>query len=68
MTLTVYDQDEPATANGAFIVHDNDVVAIPCGYHPLAAAPEHRVWVLAGDGSELKFFTHESMRWLEPRL
>jgi 5-deoxy-glucuronate isomerase len=67
----LYSPDNPETANRAFIVRNNDVVAIPNGYHPIASAPGHRVyyyWVLAGKGNVLKFFTEQSMRWLEPGL
>jgi 5-deoxy-glucuronate isomerase len=67
----LYDPNDPATANRAYVVRNNDVVAIPRGYHPVAAAPGHRVyyfWALAGIGNELKFFTDESMRWLQPGL
>ncbi len=67
----LYNPNEPATANRAFIVRNNDAVAIPYGYHPVSAAPGHQVyyfWALAGVGHELKFFTDESMRWLQPGL
>lgn len=44
------------TGNGrvreAYMVKDGDTVAIPFGYHPVAAAPGHQVyylWVLAGN-------------------
>jgi 5-deoxy-glucuronate isomerase len=67
----LYSPDDPETANRAFIVRNNDVVAIPNGYHPVAAAPGHRVyyyWVLAGKGNTLKVQTEQTMRWLEPGL
>ncbi len=65
----LYSPDDPATRNRAFIVRDNDVVAIPRGYHPVAATPRHAVyyfWALAGIGHQLKVFTEEAQRWLEP--
>src|SRR5260221_6710653 len=67
----LYSPDDPTTANQAFIVRNNDVVAIPRGYHPVASAPGHRVyyyWVLAGIGNVLKVHTDDAMRWLEPGL
>ena len=65
----LYSLDDPATINRAFVVRENDAVAIPRGYHPVAAAPGHAVyyfWALAGIGHELKFYTQDSLRFLEP--
>jgi 5-deoxy-glucuronate isomerase len=67
----LYSPDDPETANRAFLVRKDDVVAIPRGYHPVAAAPGHRVyyfWILAGNGHDLKFYTQDELRWLEPGL
>lgn len=67
----LYTPDDETTANQAFIVRNDDVVAIPRGYHPVAPAPGHRVcyfWVLAGVGHDLKFYTEDGLRWLEPGL
>jgi 5-deoxy-glucuronate isomerase len=67
----LYSPEDSETANRAFIVRNNDVMAIPRGYHPVAATPGHRVyyyWVLAGKGNILKYHTEDRMRWLEPGL
>ena len=48
------------TADGsrdeAYVIHSDDVVALPDGYHPVAAAPGYRLyylWALAGQGREM---------------
>ncbi len=64
----LYTPDDETLANQAYLVRNNDAVAIPKGYHPVVAAPGHRVayfWVLAGVGHDLKTQVDESMRWLE---
>jgi 5-deoxy-glucuronate isomerase len=41
----------------ALVMRDGDTVAIPAGYHPVAAAPGYRVyylWMLAGEERRLK--------------
>jgi 5-deoxy-glucuronate isomerase len=54
----------------AFIVEDLDVVTIPAGYHPVAAAPGYRLyylWGLAGSGRTLLWNTDPAHAWvLEP--
>ena len=51
----------------AFIVRDLDVVTIPAGYHPVAAAPGYRLyylWGLAGNGRELLWNTDPAHAWV----
>jgi 5-deoxy-glucuronate isomerase len=52
----------------AHVVHDGDVVAIPSGYHPVAAAAGYELWylwVLAGDGRELTPFFDPRHAWVQ---
>ena len=51
----------------AFIVDDLDVVTIPAGYHPVAAAPGYRLyylWGLAGSGRALLWNTDPDHAWV----
>ncbi len=44
--------DEPEPLDEVYVVRDGDVVVIPRGYHPVAAAPGYTLlylWVLAGE-------------------
>ena len=57
---------DPAAEEG-LVVHDLDVVAIPGGYHPVAAAPGYRLyylWCLAGRGRELHWHTDPAHAWV----
>jgi 5-deoxy-glucuronate isomerase len=61
-----YTTNPPAEA--AMTVRDLDVVGIPRGYHPVAAAPGYRLyylWCLAGRGRELHWRTDPAHAWLE---
>ena len=60
-----YAKDPPQRR--AFIVEDLDVVTIPAGYHPVAAAPGYRLyylWGLAGSGRELLWNTDPDHAWV----
>lgn len=44
--------DDPQPLNEVYVVENGDTVAIPRGYHPVAAAPGYKVhytWALAGE-------------------
>ena len=64
-----YDTD--TGAEEARIVHDGDIATIPSGFHPVAAMPGHRLyylWIMAGEGRELRPYLDPRYRWLdEPR-
>lgn len=48
---------DDGSLNEAYVLENNDTVAIPKGYHPLAAAPGYRLyylWILAGEKRVLK--------------
>lgn len=65
----LYSLDNPDTRNQAYVIRNNDAVAIPGGYHPVAVAPGHRIyyyWVVAGIGHTLKVHVEDNQRWLEP--
>ncbi len=65
----LYSPGDESSRNRAYTIYNNDVVAIPDGYHPVAIAPGHRIyyfWVLAGTGHNLKVYVQDDMRWLEP--
>lgn len=50
----IYKDDRSVDA--VYTLHDGDTVVIPDGYHPVAAAPGHRLyylWILAGKRREL---------------
>lgn len=50
----IYNDDRSVDA--VYTLHDGDTVVIPDGYHPVAAAPGHRLyylWILAGKRREL---------------
>jgi 5-deoxy-glucuronate isomerase len=60
-----YDTD--TGAEEARIVHDGDVATIPRGFHPVAAMPGHRLyylWIMAGEGRELRPYLDPRYRWL----
>lgn len=52
----------------AYMVKDGDTVAIPAGYHPVAAAPGYQVyylWVLSGNrGRQLMMNDDPSFAWI----
>src|SRR5262249_32783607 len=52
----LYTRDGPARHDDAVLVRHGSVVGIPCGYHPVCAAPGYRLyylWALAGRGRTL---------------
>lgn len=60
------------TADGeidtAMTVRDGDIVAIPKGYHPVAAGPGYHLyylWVLAGEGRTLNWFEDPQHSWIK---
>jgi 5-deoxy-glucuronate isomerase len=51
----------------AFIVRDGSVVGIPRGYHPVGAAPGHKLyylWALAGEQHKLALHEDPDFTWL----
>jgi 5-deoxy-glucuronate isomerase len=49
------------------IVHDGDAAAITSGFHPVAAAPGHRLyylWVLAGEQRVMRVYVDPRYRWV----
>jgi 5-deoxy-glucuronate isomerase len=49
------------------MVRDGDVAAITSGFHPLVAAPGHRLyylWVLAGEQRAMRVFIDPRYRWV----
>ena len=47
--LRIYDR---ALVNEVYMVKNNDIVAVPYGYHPMVGAPGYRVgfvWFMAGE-------------------
>ncbi len=62
--MHLYDYDR---LDETYSVHNNDVVWIPRGYHPVSAMPGHRLyylWALAGEGRKLMWNTDTQFRWL----
>jgi 5-deoxy-glucuronate isomerase len=60
----VYDE----SGERAQVVHDGDVVPICAGYHPVVAAPGYALyylWVMAGEGRELRPFFDPRHAWLQ---
>jgi 5-deoxy-glucuronate isomerase len=60
-----YDSDVEQEAR---VVRDGDVAVIRSGYHPVAAAPGHRLyylWVMAGDGRVMRPYIDPRYRWVE---
>lgn len=52
-----------------YAVEQNDVVVLPRGYHPVAAAPGYRLyylWVLAGQGRDPIWFEDPAHTWINP--
>ncbi|MEW6624541.1 MAG: 5-deoxy-glucuronate isomerase [Bacillota bacterium] len=64
----MYNDDK--SLDESYIIRDGDAVAIPFGYHPVAAAPGYHIyylWVLAGDkGRELIPKDDPELAWLLP--
>ncbi len=49
------------------MVRDGDTAAIPAGFHPVVAAPGHRLyylWILAGEQRAMRVFVDPRYRWL----
>lgn len=60
----LYDDDDER----AEIVHHEDVVEIPSGYHPVVAAPGYALyylWVMAGEGRELMPYFDPRHAWVQ---
>jgi 5-deoxy-glucuronate isomerase len=56
------------TLDEVHAVRHGDVVLIPYGYHPVAAAPGYRLyylWVMAGDGRRLRPFDDPAHAWVK---
>jgi 5-deoxy-glucuronate isomerase len=57
-------------ANGldeAYVIKDGDSVSIPCGYHPVAAAPGYSLyylWGLAGEKREMRPREDDAHSWV----
>lgn len=51
----------------SYVVKDNDVVAIPKGYHPVVAGPGYELyylWVLCGDNRNASWFEDPQHKWI----
>jgi 5-deoxy-glucuronate isomerase len=62
----IYTDD--SSTDVAYVIHDNDTVAIPRGYHPVAAAPGYRLyylWMLAGSSRVLQPRDDPQHAWLK---
>ena len=62
-----YDSDAQHEAR---MVRDLDVSVITSGFHPVAAAPGHDLyylWVMAGEGRELRPYIDPRYRWVDER-
>lgn len=60
-----YDTD---TEQEARMVRDGEVAVIASGFHPVVAAPGHRLyylWIMAGEGRELRPYFDPRYRWVE---
>ena len=54
--------------NEVYVLRDNDLVVIPRGYHPVAAAPGYRVyylWILAGNNRLLRPKDDPKHKWIK---
>jgi 5-deoxy-glucuronate isomerase len=52
-----------------YAVEHNDVVVLPRGYHPVAAAPGYRLyylWILAGQSRDPVWFEDPAHSWIHP--
>jgi 5-deoxy-glucuronate isomerase len=61
--LRVYDR---AQLDESYLVKDNDVVAVPRGYHPMVGAPGYKVgfmWFMAGEKRPWKPVTDPDHAW-----
>ncbi|MCD6257927.1 5-deoxy-glucuronate isomerase [Candidatus Aerophobetes bacterium] len=50
-----------------YLVKNNDLIVIPCGYHPVVAAPGYSLyylWVLAGEKREMKLRNDPEHEWI----
>ena len=50
-----------------YLVKNNDLIIIPCGYHPVVAAPGYSLyylWVLAGEKREMKLRNDPEHEWI----
>jgi 5-deoxy-glucuronate isomerase len=59
---------ESDTDQEARVVRDLDVAVIVSGFHPVAAAPGHELyylWVMAGQGRELRPYLDPRYRWVD---
>ncbi|MFH1074659.1 MAG: 5-deoxy-glucuronate isomerase [Candidatus Firestonebacteria bacterium] len=62
----VYTDD--SKLNEVYVLRNNDLVVIPRGYHPVAAAPGYRVyylWILAGNNRLLRPKDDPNHKWLK---
>ena len=67
-------EGDQAPLDEVYVVEDGDTVALPRGYHPVAAAPGYELyylWALAGEGREFGAWSddprHAWVRNLEGR-
>jgi len=54
----------------AYVVKDGDITHIPCGYHPVANIPGHRLyylWMLAGEQRTYIWNTDPAFKFLEKK-
>lgn len=54
-----------------YAVQQNDVVAIPRGYHPVVAGPGYKLyylWILAGRGREPKWYEDPKHSWIHDSI
>jgi 5-deoxy-glucuronate isomerase len=52
----------------AFVIRDNSLVKLPCGFHPVAAAPGYSLyylWILAGEPRKYILYEDPDHKWVK---
>ena len=68
-------KDIPKPIDEVYVIEDGDTIVMPCGYHPVAAAPGYRVWYYWGLAGEARRYAawsddpaHAWLRNVEPMI